>query len=298
MSIEVHPEVQAALNEGRPVVALESTVISHGLPFPTNIEVATAMETIIREHKATPATIGIFDGIVKVGLSEVELSKLAHSQNIRKCSPRDLPIVTAMKEDGATTVAGTMRIAHKVGIKVFATGGIGGVHREQAFDTSADLLELGHTPMAVVCSGAKTILDLPLTLERLETEGVTVVGYGCDEFPAFFTNSSGLPTDCRVDSPEQVAALIKQRDLLELKSSILVTVPTPAYTAVPEKDAEKAVQKALKECKQQRITGKEITPFLLTRVSELTGDKSKAANIALLKSNASVAADIAVALFA
>lgn len=294
--LKLHPDVASALAAGRPVVALESTLITHGLPYPINLEVARAMEETVRENGATPATIAVLQGQITVGLTSEQLAYLAQATNVRKCSRRDFPIVLAQKGDGATTVAGTMIVAHLAGIKIFATGGIGGVHRGHPFDVSADLLELAHTPVAVVCAGAKAILDLPLTLEVLETHGVPVVGYGCAEFPAFYSRSSGLPLDVRGDTVEEIAAMIRAREQLGFRTGMLVTNPIPAADELPAEIAEAAIQQALQEADAQGIRGKETTPFLLARVSELTGDRSRAANIALLKNNARVAAQVAKAL--
>lgn len=278
------------------MVALESTLITHGLPRPKNLEVARAMEATIRESGAVPATVAILSGQITVGLTDDQLAYLAESDNVRKCSRRDLPIVLGRGGDGATTVAGTMMVAHRAGIQIFATGGIGGVHRGHPFDVSADLLELGRTPVTVVCAGAKAILDLPLTLEILETQGVPVLGYGTEEFPAFYTRSSGLPVDIRCDTPEEVAEIIRARDTLDLPGGTLVTVPIPADSELPADEAELAIASALAEAEEQGIQGKGVTPFLLARVSELTGQASLRANVALLLNNACVASAIAVAL--
>ena len=294
--MKFHPDVANALAAGRPVVALESTLITHGLPHPINLEVAQAMEQAVRDNGATPATIAVLRGQITVGLTSEQLTYLAQATNVRKCSRRDFPIVLAQKGDGATTVAGTMIVAHLAGIKVFATGGIGGVHRGHPVDVSADLLELAQTPVAVVCAGAKAILDLPLTLEVLETHGVPVVGYGCAEFPAFYSRSSGLPLDVRCDTVEEIAAMIRAREQLGFRTGMLITNPIPATDELPAEIAEAAIQQALQEADAQGIRGKETTPFLLARVSELTGDRSRAANIALLKNNARVAAQIAKAI--
>jgi pseudouridine-5'-phosphate glycosidase len=280
------------------VVALESTLITHGLPRPKNLEVARAMEATIREAGAVPATIAIPGGQITVGLTDEQLDYLAGAENVRKCSRRDLPIAVGLGEDGATTVAGTMMAAHMAGIKVFATGGIGGVHRGHPFDVSADLLELGRTPVTVVCAGAKAILDLPLTLEVLETQGVPVIGFGTDEFPAFYSRSSGLPVDVRCDTPEGVAAIVRAREALELSGGTLVAVPIPPEDELPAAEAEGAILRALAEAEAQGITGKEATPFLLARVAELTGEASLRANVALLLNNARVASGIAAALSA
>ncbi len=276
------------------MVALESTLITHGLPRPKNLEVARALEAAVREAGAFPATIAILGGEMTVGLTDEQLAYLARAENVRKCSRRDLPIVVGHSEDGATTVAGTMMVAHRAGIRVFATGGIGGVHRGHPFDVSADLLELGRTPVTVVCAGAKAILDLPLTLEVLETQGVPVIGYGTDEFPAFYSRSSGLPVDVRCDAPEEVAAIVQTRDALELPGGILVAVPIPPEEELPASEAEDAIGRALAEAEAQGITGKAVTPYLLARVSELTGEASLRANVALLLNNARVASAIAV----
>jgi len=276
------------------VVALESTLITHGLPHPKNLEVARALEATVREASAVPATIAILGGQITVGLTDEQLGYLAGADNVRKCSRRDLPIAVGRGEDGATTVAGTMMAAHMAGIRVFATGGIGGVHRGHPFDVSADLLELGRTPVTVVCAGAKAILDLPLTLEVLETQGVPVIGYGTDEFPAFYSRSSGLPTDVRCDTPEEVAAIVGARDALDLPGGILVAVPIPFEDELPASEAEEAIVRALAEAETQGITGKAVTPYLLARVSELTGEASLRANVALLLNNARVASAIAV----
>ncbi len=292
----IHPEVRSALETGRPVVALESTLITHGLPRPKNLEVAQTLEATVREAEAVPATVAILGGQITVGLTEEQLAYLAEAEDVRKCSRRDLPIVVGRGEDGATTVAGTMMAAHMAGIRVFATGGIGGVHRSHPFDVSADLLELGRTPVTVVCAGAKAILDLPLTLEVLETQGVPVIGYATDEFPAFYSRSSGLPVDVRCDTPEEVAAILRARDALKLPGGILVAAPVPPEDELPASEAEDAIVRALAEAEAQGITGRAVTPFLLARVSEITGETSLRANVALLLNNARVASAIAAAL--
>lgn len=293
-----HPEVEAALAEQRPVVALESTVITHGLPYPHNLETARMMESAVREGGAVPATIAILGGRVHVGLSAEQLSYLAGraGSDVRKCSRRDLPLALASAEDGATTVAGTMVIARRAGIELFATGGIGGVHRGHPFDVSADLSELGRTAVTVVCSGAKSILDLPLTLEVLETHGVPVIGYGTDELPAFFSRSSGLAVNLRLDTPEAVAAVIRARRELALESGLLVTVPVPESAAFRTDAAEAAIRQATEEADGAGIQGAASTPWLLQRVAELTGGESQEANVALLRNNGRVAAAIAVVL--
>jgi pseudouridine-5'-phosphate glycosidase len=293
-----HLEVKAALTEGRPVVALESTLITHGLAYPTNLEVARAMEAAVRGEDAVPATIAILGGQITVGLADDELEYLATRprQAVRKCSRRDLPIAVGRGEDAATTVAGTMVVAHKASIEVFATGGIGGVHRGHPFDMSADLIELGRTPVTVVCSGAKSILDLPLTLEVLETQGVPVIGYGTDTLPAFYSRSSGLPVDVRVERTEDVAAIVRARWALGLTHATLVTVPVPAEEALSREEAEAAIEEAIHQADVAGIVGKALTPFVLNSVAEITAGRSQRANVALLVNNARVAARIAHAL--
>ncbi len=296
----LHPQVAAALEESRPIVALESTLITHGLPYPANIETALAMEHAVRENGAVPATIAILDGKIRVGLKEQDLKQLANlgPNNVRKCSRRDLPIVIGLKQNGATTVAGTMIIAHMVGIPVFATGGIGGVHRGHPFDVSADLKELGRTPITVICAGAKSILDLPLTMEVLETQGVPVIGLGTDELPAFYSRTSGLPIDICADSPAAVAAIAKARAELALQQGILVTVPVPEADELPAVEAEVAIREATRIADEEGIKGKDITPFVLGKVLELTKGRSRRANISLLINNAGIGAQVAAALSA
>lgn len=296
--IAYHPEVRAARDAGRPVVALESTVITHGLPFPENLDVAQAMESALRTGGVTPATLAVVAGVIRIGLTEVELSALAQAgpHKLRKCSLRDLPLALAGGEHGGTTVAATAYLAHRAGIQVFATGGIGGVHRDAPEDVSADLPALANTPITVVCAGAKAILDLPRTRERLETDGVTLIGYRCDELPAFYSRSSGLPVDQRCDRPEEVAAIIRARDTLKLPTAILVGVPVPEADEWPADEAEACIRRALADASQRGIRGHALTPFLLEQVSQLSGDASRRANIALLKNNAAVAAEIATAL--
>ena len=294
--LQIHPEVRAALEQNRPVVALESTLITHGLPYPVNQEVADGMEKAVREAGAVPATIAVLQGRITVGLTSAELAHLARARDVRKCSRRDLPIALARREDGATTVAGTMIIAHMAGIRVFATGGIGGVHRGHPFDVSADLLELAQTPVAVVCAGAKAILDLPLTLEVLETHGVPVIGYRCSSFPAFYTRDSGLPLDVRCDTFAEVAAILRSRESLGFRTGSLIATPVPAEHELPAAVAENAIAQALQEAEARGVRGKEVTPFLLARVSELTHAESRTANVALLENNARTAAGIARAL--
>jgi len=294
--LQILPEVGSALDAGRPVVALESTLITHGLPRPVNLEVARKLEAIVREAGATPAAIAIIGGAIRVGLDDASLEYLANASSVHKVSRRDLPIVVARKGDGATTVAATMWVAAQAGIRVFATGGIGGVHRGQPFDVSADLPELARTPVVVVCAGAKAILDLPLTLEWLETHGVPVIGYQCDEFPAFYSRRSGLPVDARADIPEEAAAIIAAKWRLEIEGGVLVAVPVPAGLELDATAGEAAIQAALADAERDGIRGKAITPFLLERVNQLTGGESLRANVALLENNARVAAELAAAM--
>jgi pseudouridine-5'-phosphate glycosidase len=300
MNPELHlsPEVAEALIARRPVVALESTLITHGLPYPVNVETALAMESAVRQAGATPATIAVLKGKITVGLTEEDIERLGAlpSGSVRKCSRRDLAIAVGLGLDGATTVAGTMIVAHMAGIRVFATGGIGGVHRGHPFDVSADLIELGRTPVTVICSGAKSILDLPLTLEVLETYGVPIIGMGTETLPAFYTRSSGLRLDVCVDRPAQVAEIIAARDRLGLAQGILVTVPVPAGDELPESKAEVVIEQATREASEQGIHGGEVSPYVLRRVAELTEGESRRANTALLKNNARVGAEIALAL--
>ncbi|GAB4281620.1 MAG: pseudouridine-5'-phosphate glycosidase [Candidatus Promineifilaceae bacterium] len=293
-----HPEIVEALASDKPVVALESTVITHGLPYPENVKTAVSMETAVRDGGAIPATIAIIRGKIHIGLTPDQIEQLGQQprETVRKCSRKDLPIALAKQENGATTVAGTMILAHMAGIPIFATGGIGGVHRGHPFDISADLTELGRTPIAVVSSGAKSILDLPATQEVLETNGVPVIGYETNEMPAFFARSSGLPVTARVDSPQEAAAIINARKALQLQSGILITVPVPqAYAADGEK-METAIQQAVQEADAQGIHGPSATPWLLSRVAALTGGESMQANVALLQNNGRIAAQIATQL--
>jgi pseudouridine-5'-phosphate glycosidase len=296
LKLNIHPEVQAALDRGQAVVALESTLITHGFPAPENIQIARDIEMTIRDAKAVPATIAILAGEVTVGLTPEQLEHLALASNVRKCSRRDLPLAVARRENGATTVAGTMIIASWAGIRVFGTGGIGGVHRGHPFDESADLVELARTPVTVVCAGAKAILDLPLTLESLETKGVPIIGYQTDELPAFYSRQSDLPVDVRVDAPQEVVDIIRIREEMSLGGGMLVTVPVPAEAEWPAAEAQAIIDQALADADQEGIRGKALTPYLLRRVSDLSGERSKKANIALLLNNARVAAHIARAL--
>lgn len=297
-AITLRDDVREALETLRPVVALESTLITHGLPYPHNVETALAMEAAVREGGALPATIAVLGGQVTVGITADEVERLgqAPAGTVRKCSRRDLALAVGLGEDGATTVAGTMVVAHLAGIRVFATGGIGGVHRGHPFDVSADLIELGRTPVAVVSSGAKSILDLPLTLETLETQGVPVIGYGVDSLPSFYTRESGLPIDARVDTPEQAAQIIAAARRLGTESGMLITVPVPAEAELPAEVAEAAIRQATAEADAQGIGGKDITPYVLGRVKALTDGASMRANTALLVNNARTGGQIAAAL--
>jgi pseudouridine-5'-phosphate glycosidase len=292
----IAPAVQEALSAGGPIVALESALISHGLPYPLNLETAQAMEAAIRAEGALPATIGLIAGQVVVGLSAAQCERLARGQGVRKVSRRDLPLALAWGMDGGTTVAATVYLAGRCGLRVMATGGIGGVHRGQPYDISADLPELARTPLVVVCSGPKALLDLPLTREVLETYGVPVIGYGVEEMPAFTSVTSGLPVDGRVDAPEEVARLVRARDALGLRTALLVTVPVPAEVALSPEEAQAATARALELAEAQGITGAALTPFVLAQMAALTGGRSRQANIALLVNNARVAARIARAL--
>jgi len=290
------PPVQSALSANKPVVALESTVIAHGLPQPVNLETARKLEAAISEADATPATIAIIGGQLCVGIDEDQLQLLATNSDIKKISIRDLSIAVAQKWNGATTVASTCWIAHRAGINVFATGGIGGVHRGTLPDISADLPQLAQTPIVVVCSGAKIVLDLPATREWLETHGVTVIGYQCDEMPAFYSRRSGLNVDVRVESAAHVARIFRAHRSLDLKSALLVTVPVPAEFEVLLEDTERVLADALRDGERLSITGRDVTPFLLAQMSERSGGATLRANIALLENNARVAAEIAKAL--
>ena len=294
--LDISPEVAEALNSGKPVVALESTIISHGMPYPRNVETALLVEQTIRENGAVPATIAIIGGRLKAGLSKDEIEYLGKSgRNVAKTSRRDIAALVARKADGATTVTTTMMIAHMAGISIFATGGIGGVHRgaEVTMDISADLEELGNTPVMVVCAGAKSILDLGLTLEYLETKGVPVIGYGTDELPAFYTRYSGFGVDYRADSPEELAAMFKAQRDLGLKGGMLVTNPIPEEYSMDKAVIDAAIDQAIKEASEKGIKGKETTPFLLAKVVELTGGDSLDSNIALVLNNARLAAKTA-----
>lgn len=296
--LEINPEVKEAIESGKPVVALESTIISHGMPYPRNVETALNVEKIIRDNNAMPATIAILNGKLKVGLTEQEIEYLGKAENVIKTSRRDIPFIIAKKSDGATTVASTMIIAALAGIKVFATGGIGGVHRgaTETFDISADLEELAHTDVAVVCAGAKSILDIGLTLEYLETHGVPVVGYQTEEMPAFYTRKSGFGVDYRVDSPEEIAGALKAKWDLGLEGGMVIANPIEEQYQMDYDTITQAIDKALKEAEEKGIRGKESTPFLLAKVKEITGGDSLESNIKLVYNNAMLGAKIAVEL--
>lgn len=296
MNINLSREVAEAIEQGNPVVALESTVIAHGLPYPQNIETALRCEAAVRENGAIPATIAVFGGEFYIGLDRGQLEYLALGNGIRKISRRDLPIAIANKLECATTVATTAFVAHRAGIKVFATGGIGGVHRGFYADVSADLPELAQTPVTVVCSGAKIVLDLPRTREWLETNGVTVLGWRCDQLPAFYSRSSGLDVDERIEDADSAARIIRARDNLDLKSAILVTVPVPEDNEIGLSEIESILAEALTRAEAENIAGKAITPFLLSQMSRLSEGRTLSANISLLENNARVAASIASAL--
>ena len=291
--IQLSQEVARAINIGLPVVALESTVITHGLPRPQNLELARDMEKQIRDSGATPATIAILDGKIRIGLSDDELIRLSDSDSTLKVSHRDFATAILKKVNGGTTVAGTMLAANMAGIKVFATGGIGGVHQESSFDVSTDLHSLAEIPTIVICAGAKSILDLPATLEYLETVGVPVIGYQTDEFPAFYSRESGLNVSVRLDSPKEIAEFAKAHWSMGLKSGVLVTNPIPETEAISKSKMEPMIAKASKEAIEQNIHGQALTPFLLNRINELSKGKSLKANLALLLNNARLAAEIA-----
>lgn len=297
--LSISPEVAAALRDNRPVVALESTIISHGMPYPQNVETAMRVEQTIRDNGAVPATIAVIGGKLKAGCTPEEIEYLGKKgQAVTKASRRDLPVLIARGMDGATTVTTTMIIAAMAGIKVFATGGIGGVHRgaQQTFDISADLEELAQTPVMVICAGAKSILDLGLTLEYLETKGVPVIGYGTDELPAFYTRHSGFGVDYRIDTPEELAAIFRAKQECGLKGGMLVTNPIPEQYSMPKQLIDDAISQAISEMEEQGIHGKHCTPFLLARVKDLTGGDSLASNIQLVLNNARLAARTAAAL--
>jgi pseudouridine-5'-phosphate glycosidase len=299
----VADEVQAALNSRRPIVALESTVITHGLPYPQNRQLAEDMEAEIRHFGVIPATIAVVDGDVNIGIESNTLERLALAEDVYKISSRDIGAAIAQGRSGGTTVAATMYIAHKVGIQVFATGGIGGVHRQaqvnkfqQTWDISTDLPQLSKTPLIVICAGAKAVLDLPATLEYLETWGVPVVGYGVDEFPAFYARSSGLKIGLRAESAAEVVTIARAHWEIGMESAVLVANPPPEEAALPYDLIDKAVQQALKDAVDQNISGQQVTPFLLRQMSDLTHGSSLQANLSLLKNNARIAAGIAIEL--
>ena len=298
LPLRIHPEVELALAEKRPVVAMESTLITHGLPYPQNIEAAAQMETAVREAGAVPATVAIIQGNVHVGLTEEQLQYVGTrpANTIQRCSRRNLPLVVAGRQDGATTVAGTMIVAHLAGIELFATGGIGGVHRNHPFDVSADLMELGRTPVTVVSSGVKPFLDLAATREVLETQGVTVVGMGTDDLAPFFSQHSGHSTDIRLDTVADVAALIQARRTLGLHSGTLVTVPVPEKHRFEHREINAVIDEAVRELDEQGVHGPAVTSWMVGRLTQAIGPEALRANIMLLDNNATIAAQIAVAL--
>ncbi len=296
--VEIKPEVRAALEAGKAVVALESTIISHGMPYPQNIQMAQKVEAIVRSTGAVPATVAIMDGKIKVGLTDQELDVFASSPGVAKVSMRDFPGIIARKQLGATTVATTMYAAHLAGIKVFVTGGIGGVHRgyEETLDVSADLEELAQTDVVVICAGAKAILDLPRTMEYLETKGVPVIGYKTDVLPAFFTAKSDIPLVERADSPEEIAKIILAKAQLEMRGGMLVVNPIPDEYSLDHEFIDKVIEVAVQDAQQQGVSGKNITPFLLSEITKRTEGKSLEANLELVYNNALVGAQIACAL--
>ena len=291
--LSIAPEIATAIRDNQPVVALESTVIAHGLPRPENLQTAHRLQQVVREHGAVPATIAIVDGRLNVGLTEDQLKALAQDDHIKKISTRDIPLAVAQGWNGATTVASTVWIAHRAGIKVFATGGIGGVHRGSLPDVSADLPELARTPIVVVCSGAKIVLDLPATREWLETHAVTVVGFQCDELPAFYSRGSDLRVDARADTASDVARIFRAQRALGMESALLVAVPVPEKFEVSGAQLQRVLDSALREAERNGIAGPDLTPFLLSQMAERSGGATLRANIALLENNARVAAAIA-----
>lgn len=295
--LEIKPEVQEALNSGKAVVALESTILSHGMPYPKNKEMAKRTEAIIRQEGAVPATIALMDGKIKIGLNEEELETFATAKDVMKVSRRDMAYCLSQKKLGAVTVAGTMICAAMAGIRFFVTGGIGGVHRgyEEAMDVSADLEELANTDVCVICAGAKAILDLPRTMEYLETKGVPVIGMGTKELPAFYSETSGIKVPMTMEKPEEVAALVRTKEELGLHGGVLVANPIPSADALPADEMEKIIASAIADSKKDGISGKETTPYLLKHIVEMTEGKSLEANIALVYNNAKVGAQIAVA---
>ncbi len=297
LPLDLSPEVREALDRGAPVVALESTIVTHGMPYPDNVSTARAVEAAVRAGGAVPATIVVFRGRIRVGLDEAEIEALGRAEGVMKLSRADLAYAVAMRRDGSTTVAATMICAHLAGIRVFATGGIGGVHRgmETTLDVSADLDELGRTPVTVVCAGAKALLDLPRTLEYLETRGVTVVGYRTDRFPAFWSRDSGLPAPLRLDSAVEIAALAAAQRRLGLTGGVLVANPVAAADEIPAGEIAEHIEKAVADATRRGVGGKGVTPFILSRMLELTDGRSLRANVALILGNARLAAEIAVA---
>ncbi|WP_455383607.1 pseudouridine-5'-phosphate glycosidase [Salinispira pacifica] len=294
--LDISTEAAEAISAGRPVVALESTIISHGMPFPQNVETALEVERIVRENGAVPATIAILGGRLRAGLDQRQIEALGRAgTSVAKVSRRDIPFVVASGGDGATTVAATMIVAQLAGIRVFATGGIGGVHRgaERTFDISADLEELARTGVAVVCAGAKSILDLPLTLEYLETRGVPVIGYGTDEFPAFYTRASGIPVEYRLDSAAEIAAVLRAKWEMGLSGGAVIANPIPDEYGMAPDVINRAIEQAVADAEERGIRGKETTPFLLERIKELTGGDSLESNIRLVFNNAALAAQVA-----
>jgi len=294
--LNISGKISAALAANKPVVALESTVIAHGLPRPTNLELAQRLETDLRSAGVSPATIGIIGGELTVGLNDEQLRLLAEDSSVKKISTRDIPIAIARGWNGATTVASTSWIAHRAGIRVFATGGIGGVHRGTLPDISADLPELGRTPIIVVCSGAKIVLDLPATREWLETHGVTVVGFQCDEMPAFYSRHSGLPVDVRASSANEVVEIFNAQRDLQMNTALLVTVPVPQEFEVDEEELSRVLTDALEKAEREGITGRDVTPFLLAQMAQFSDGATLRANISLLENNARVAGEIAKAV--
>jgi pseudouridine-5'-phosphate glycosidase len=296
--IDCSSEVQAALGRGAPLVALETTIVTHGMPYPQNVATARKVESIVRDGGAVPATIAVIGGRIRVGLSDEELEWLGTAKDVLKVSRADLPFAVATGRDGATTVAGTMMCAALAGVSVFATGGIGGVHRgaESSMDVSADLEELARTPVVVVCAGAKALLDLPKTLEVLETRGVAVVGYRTNEFPAFWSRSSGLPAPLQLDSVDAIASLIRTQRDLGIASGTVIANPIPLENEIPAAEMAEYIDRAIAEAKAAGVVGKAVTPWLLDRMYALTGGKSLTANIALIENNARLAAEIAIAL--
>ena len=295
MNFDIHPDVARALDQGTPVVALESTIITHGMPWPQNYDMAQQVETVIRDNGACPATIAVLDGVIKIGLSDGDLRALAQAPNARKLSRADLAVCVVQRATGATTVAATMILAHLAGIKVFATGGIGGVHRgaESSMDISADLQELAQTPVTVVAAGAKAILDIPRTLEVLETLGVPVITLGQDELPAFWSRASGIPSPLRMDNPVDIAAAHDMRAALGIPGGQLIANPVPMDAEIPKSEIDPIIAQALQDAEESGIQAKAVTPFLLSRIFELTDGKSLDTNIALVLNNARVAAQIA-----